>query len=67
MAGWRDERPVKVYEIRWKNGEVGAVRAQGVSYPEGHAHTLFWCDNEMVLSVNEAETTSILLVEVLPA
>lgn len=67
MSAWKDDRPVKVYEIRWKSGLIGLVRAKGINHPQGHNHTTFWSDNEMVLSVNEDAVDSILLVEVLPA
>lgn len=52
MAGWADERPMKTFQIHWRNGEIDAVKAQGINHSDGTRHIQFWRANQLILSVN---------------
>ena len=57
-----DTRPIKTYQIFWRDGQIDAIQCQGIS---GHAvsgHIEFWKANEMILSVNGADVRQVRLM-----
>ena len=62
MAGWEDTRPMQTWQIRWRDGDIDAVQAQGINYPDGSGHIQFWRANQMILSVNGADVRQVRLM-----